>query len=99
MCRRLRRRCGYRDFITVCLVVKRADVFPDTWIYIHDPSVKVGRVQNYKNWSAAMVPNPATHTSLGMEYFCFEGDGLWTATRSTIWRSWPFAESGTDRGW
>jgi len=69
----------YRDFVTVCLVVNRADVFPDTWIYIHDPSVKVGRVQNYKNWSAAMVPDPKL-TSLGLEYFCFEGDGLWTAT-------------------
>jgi protoporphyrinogen oxidase len=69
----------YRDFITVCLVVKRAEVFPDTWIYIHDPTVKVGRVQNYKNWSQAMVPD-AQLTSLGMEYFCFEGDGLWTAT-------------------
>lgn len=69
----------YRDFLTVCLVVNRADVFPDTWIYIHDPSVKVGRVQNYKNWSAAMVPDPNL-TSLGMEYFCFEGDGLWSAT-------------------
>jgi protoporphyrinogen oxidase len=69
----------YRDFLTVCLVVDRADVFPDTWIYIHDPSVKVGRVQNYKNWSAAMVPDPKL-TSLGMEYFCFEGDNLWNDT-------------------
>jgi len=69
----------YRDFITVCLVVNKADVFPDTWIYIHDPSVKVGRVQNYKNWSAAMVPDPKL-TSLGMEYFCFENDGLWLST-------------------
>ena len=69
----------YRDFLTVCLVVNRADVFPDTWIYIHDPTVKVGRVQNYKNWSAAMVPDPNL-TSLGMEYFCFEGDGLWSAS-------------------
>ena len=69
----------YRDFVTVCLVVDRADVFPDTWIYIHDPSVKVGRVQNYKNWSMAMVPDPAL-TSLGMEYFCFEGDGTWAST-------------------
>jgi protoporphyrinogen oxidase len=67
----------YRDFLTVCLVVNQADIFPDTWIYIHDPSVKVGRVQNYKNWSAAMVPDPKL-TSLGLEYFCFEGDGLWT---------------------
>ena len=69
----------YRDFLTVCLVVNRADVFPDTWIYIHDPSVRVGRVQNYKNWSIAMVPDPSV-TSLGMEYFCFEGDNLWTAS-------------------
>ena len=69
----------YRDFITVCLIVEREKIFPDTWIYIHDPSVKVGRVQNYKNWSAAMVPDPK-FTSLGMEYFCFEGDNLWTAT-------------------
>lgn len=69
----------YRDFVTVCLVVNRADVFADTWIYIHDPSVKVGRVQNYKNWSIAMVPDPAL-TSLGMEYFCFEGDGIWAST-------------------
>jgi protoporphyrinogen oxidase len=73
----------YRDFITVCLVVNRADVFPDTWIYIHDPSVKVGRVQNYKNWSMAMVPDPKI-TTLGMEYFCFEGDGLWTATEHDL---------------
>jgi protoporphyrinogen oxidase len=69
----------YRDFVTVCLVVDRADVFPDTWIYIHDPSVKVGRIQNYKNWSMAMVPDPKL-TSLGMEYFCFEGDNLWISS-------------------
>ncbi len=69
----------YRDFLTVCLIVDRAEVFPDTWIYIHDPSVKVGRVQNYKNWSKAMVPDQR-YTSLGMEYFCFEGDNLWNAT-------------------
>ena len=73
------KRLRYRDFITVCLVVNKANVFPDTWIYIHDPSVKVGRVQNYKNWSAAMVPDPKL-TSLGMEYFCFEHDGLWSST-------------------
>jgi protoporphyrinogen oxidase len=73
------RKLRYRDFLTVCLVINRARVFPDTWIYIHDPSVKVGRIQNYKNWSAAMVPDPKL-TSLGMEYFCFEGDGLWTSS-------------------
>ena len=69
----------YRDGITVCLIVNREHVFPDTWIYVQDPSVKVTRVQNYKNWSAAMVPDPAL-TSLGMEYFCFAGDNLWNAT-------------------
>ena len=69
----------YRDFITVGLIVDREKVFPDNWIYIQDPSVKVGRVQNYKNWSAALVPDTSL-TSLGMEYFCFEGDAIWTAT-------------------
>jgi protoporphyrinogen oxidase len=66
----------YRDFLTVALVINR-DAFPDNWIYIHDPAVKLGRIQNYKNWSADMVPDP-TKTCLGLEYFCFEGDGLWT---------------------
>jgi len=54
-------------------------VFPDNWIYIHDPAVKVGRMQNFKNWSPDMVPD-ATKTCLGLEYFCFEGDGLWTSS-------------------
>jgi protoporphyrinogen oxidase len=68
---------SYRDFITVALMIDRADVFPDNWIYIHDPSVRVGRIQNFKNWSPAMVPDQSK-TCLGLEYFCFEGDGLWT---------------------
>ncbi|MDQ3685167.1 MAG: NAD(P)/FAD-dependent oxidoreductase [Acidobacteriota bacterium] len=67
----------YRDFITVALVINKRDVFPDNWIYIHDPSVRLGRVQNFKSWSPGMVPDPAK-TCLGLEYFCFEGDGLWT---------------------
>lgn len=66
----------YRDFLTVCLVVRRENVFDDHWIYIHDPDVRVGRVQNYKNWSPEMVPDPSW-TSLGLEYFCFENDTLW----------------------
>jgi protoporphyrinogen oxidase len=69
---------GYRDFISIALMINRADVFPDNWIYIHDPGVRVGRIQNFKNWSPDMVPDQAT-TCLGLEYFCFEGDGLWTA--------------------
>ena len=70
---------GYRDFISIALMIDRPDVFPDNWIYIHDPAVKVGRIQNFKNWSPDMVPD-RTKTCLGLEYFCFEGDGLWTAT-------------------
>ena len=66
----------YRDFLTVCLIVNRPQVFPDNWIYIHDPGVKVGRIQNFKNWSPDMVSDP-TKTSLGLEYFCTEGDSLW----------------------
>ena len=68
---------SYRDFITVALMVDRPILFPDNWIYIHDPSVKVGRMQNFKNWSPSMVPDQGK-TCLGLEYFCFEGDGLWT---------------------
>jgi protoporphyrinogen oxidase len=67
----------YRDFLTVALMVRRDELFPDNWIYIHDPSVKVGRVQNFRSWSPEMVP--AGMSCLGLEYFCFEGDGLWNA--------------------
>lgn len=66
----------YRDFLTVALVLDVAETFPDNWIYVHDPSVKLGRIQNFKNWSPDMVPDPAK-TCLGLEYFCFEGDELW----------------------
>ncbi|MCC7360191.1 MAG: NAD(P)/FAD-dependent oxidoreductase [Anaerolineales bacterium] len=66
----------YRDFISVVLIVKQADLFPDNWIYIHEPGVQVGRVQNFKNWSPDMVPDPST-SALGLEYFCTEGDALW----------------------
>jgi protoporphyrinogen oxidase len=69
----------YRDFITVMLMLKKPKTFQDNWIYIHDPSVKVGRLQNYKSWSPEMVPDP-DHCSYGLEYFCFEGDGLWTSS-------------------
>jgi protoporphyrinogen oxidase len=68
---------SYRDFLTVALIVNSSNLFPDNWIYIHDPDVKVGRIQNFKNWSPHMVPDPSK-TCLGLEYFCFEGDGLWT---------------------
>ncbi|NJN86344.1 MAG: NAD(P)/FAD-dependent oxidoreductase [Leptolyngbyaceae cyanobacterium SL_7_1] len=66
----------YRDFLIVSLIVDRDHLFPDNWIYIHSPDFKVGRIQNFKNWSPAMVPD-AGKTCLGMEYFCSEGDALW----------------------
>ena len=68
---------AYRDFLTVSLIINKEKLFEDNWIYIHDPDVKVGRIQNFKNWSPQMVPDP-NKTCLGLEYFCFEGDGLWT---------------------
>ena len=71
------RELRYRDFLTVALMVKKPDLFPDNWIYIHDPSVQVGRVQNFRSWSPEMV-QPGM-SCLGLEYFCFEGDGLWNA--------------------
>jgi protoporphyrinogen oxidase len=70
---------NYRDFLVVALMLEKSDLFPDNWIYIHTPGVKVGRIQNFNNWSRAMVPAPGV-TCLGMEYFCFEGDGLWTSS-------------------
>ncbi len=68
----------YRDFLVVALILDVEELFPDNWIYIHSPEVKVGRIQNFNNWSKAMVPE-AGKTCLGLEYFCFEGDGLWDA--------------------
>lgn len=70
------RKLNYRAFILVGLILKRTNLFPDQWIYVQSPEVRVGRIQNFKNWSAAMVPIPGT-TSLGMEYFCTEGDEIW----------------------
>ncbi len=74
---------NYRDFLTVALVINKPELFPDNWIYIHDADVKVGRIQNFKNWSPSMVPDP-DKTCLGLEYFCFEGDGLWTMADSDL---------------
>ncbi|MGH7502376.1 MAG: FAD-dependent oxidoreductase [Longimicrobiales bacterium] len=74
---------SYRDFLTVALILDREDLFPDNWIYIHTPGVQVGRIQNFNNWSRAMVPD-AGRTCLGLEYFCFEGDGLWTSADADL---------------
>ncbi len=66
----------YRDFLIVTLVLDHADPFRDNWIYIHSPKVVVGRIQNFRAWSKEMLPDQNT-ASIGMEYFCQEGDGLW----------------------
>jgi protoporphyrinogen oxidase len=68
----------YRDFLTVMLIVKNRDAFHDNWIYIHDPRVKVGRIQNFRSWSPEMVPDE-DKACYGLEYFCFEHDGVWDA--------------------
>jgi len=73
------RHLTYRDFLTVCLIVRKADLFPDNWIYVHSPLVQVGRIQNFANWSPDMVPDPSK-SSLGLEYFCTEGDALWNTS-------------------
>ncbi len=72
----------YRDFLTVALMVKKDNLFPDNWIYVHDPKVKVGRVQNFSSWSPEMVPDGMS--CLGLEYFCFEGDQLWESSDADL---------------
>lgn len=67
----------FRDFLTVAVVLPEDAGFPDNWIYIHSPDVKVGRIQNFGSWSPFMVHDGKT--CLGLEYFVFEGDDLWTA--------------------
>lgn len=67
---------NYRDFLIVTLVLDHPDPFPDNWIYIHSPEVHVGRIQNFRAWSQEMTPND-NQASIGMEYFCHVGDGLW----------------------
>ena len=76
------RELRYRDFITVALITSQAEPFEDNWIYIHDPAVKVGRVQNFRSWSPEMV-RPGMNC-VGLEYFCFEGNGLWTSSDAEL---------------
>ena len=66
---------SYRALVLVGLIVREQDLFPDNWIYVHDPGLKVGRIQNTRNWSPDMSPD--ARTGLGMEYFCDVGDDIW----------------------
>lgn len=68
-------RLVHRDFLVVALVVPAHSAFPDNWIYIHSPNVKVGRIQNFGSWSPDMVQGG--DTCLGLEYFVNEGDAIW----------------------
>lgn len=73
----------YRDFLIVVLILKDKQQFSDNWLYIHDPDVDVGRIQNFKSWSPEMVPDAST-CCYGMEYFCFEGDGIWASSDEAL---------------
>jgi protoporphyrinogen oxidase len=73
----------YRDFLIVGLIARGKERFDDNWIYIHDPGVKVGRIQNFKSWSPDMVPNSDT-ACYGMEYFCNAGDDTWNMSDADL---------------
>jgi protoporphyrinogen oxidase len=74
---------AYRGFIIVVLIIDRQTLFPDQWLYVHSPKVRVGRIQNFKNWSSSMVPDQS-RTSIGMEYFCNENDQTWKMADSEL---------------
>lgn len=88
----------YRDFLTVGLLVRklkptqqgatnaRTNLVPDNWIYIQEPEVRLGRLQVFNNWSPALVDRPEETVWLGLEYFCQEGDDLWSQEDSGLAR-------------
>jgi len=73
----------FRNLLTINLIVDAPDLFPDNWIYVHDPQLILGRIQNYKNWSPHMVPD-ASKTSLGLEYFCSDHDEIWNMSQEEL---------------
>ncbi|MBV9411097.1 MAG: NAD(P)/FAD-dependent oxidoreductase [Acidimicrobiia bacterium] len=73
---------GYRDFLTVALVVPEKYSFPDNWIYVHSPDVQVGRIQNFGSWSPYLVKEG--RTCLGLEFFVFEGDETWNRSDADL---------------
>ena len=77
------RQLAYRDFLTVVLIVNKPQLFSDNWIYVHSPDVRIGRIQNFKNWSPHMVPDE-NMTSIGLEYFCTVGDDLWSMSDADL---------------
>ena len=89
-CRRIAEGLPYRDYMTAGVLVKKlklrngtdirtlGDIIPDNWVYVHDRSVHMGRFQVYNNWSPYLVADPAHTVWMGLEYFCDEGDGMWS---------------------
>jgi protoporphyrinogen oxidase len=73
----------YRSLVMVYLIVDRPDLFSDNWIYVNSNDVAIGRISNYRNWSKDMVPDRHA-TSLGLEYFCAEGDTVWNKADSEL---------------
>lgn len=73
----------FREFVTVALVIDRTDLFPDNWIYIHEPSCQVGRIQNFRNWSPDLIPNQE-ESVVGLEYFCNRNDALWSSSDADL---------------
>jgi hypothetical protein len=81
----------YRDFMTVGLLLDELkvvnktkmktlnNIVPDCWMYVQDRDVRLGRIQIFNNWSPYMVENPEKNVWIGLEYFCTEGDGMWTS--------------------
>ena len=74
----------YRDFLTVVLIVDRAETFPDNWIYIHEPRRQARPDPELQELVARPRPRPVARRSLGLEYFCFEGDDLWTMSDADL---------------
>lgn len=69
----------HRDFIQVAVILDGPSPFPDTWLYVHDPELRAGRVQNFGAWSPELLPSP-DRACLGVEFFCSVGDDLWSRT-------------------
>jgi protoporphyrinogen oxidase len=67
---------SYRDLIAIALIVHGRNLFADLTVYVQDPRLKMGRIQNFGNWSQDLVPDPEM-SCLGLEYFCTENDGMW----------------------
>jgi protoporphyrinogen oxidase len=74
---------NYRNLVVVAVILDRDRLFPDNWLYIHTPHFKVGRVQNFNNWSGALVPESG-RTCLGLEYFCSRGDEIWQSNDASL---------------